>query len=266
MKILALDTATESCSAALFLDGEIIARELRLGHGHAGHILSMVDEVLAEAGVGLGALSGVAFGRGPGAFTGVRLAASVSQGLAFGAGIPVIPVSDLQALAQRALAVEPAVLRVLACTDARMREVYWGCFERRDGLAAPACAEQLGAPEAVRLPSGWGRQAQAQVNAGGTQPASPQPDAGAGPVTAAAVPRRSGTELLGAGPGFGAYPALCAALREELDGIRGDLTARASEIAVLAVQEVAAGRVFPPEQALPTYLRNDVVQPPPHSH
>jgi tRNA threonylcarbamoyladenosine biosynthesis protein TsaB len=268
VKILALDTATENCSAALFLDGAIIARERRLAQGHAGQILPMVDEVLAEAGVGLGALSAIAFGRGPGAFTGVRLAASVTQGLAFGAGIPVVPVSDLRALAQRALAVDPAVQRVLACTDARMREVYWGCFERLDGLAAPACDEQLSAPEAVRLPAGWKRKPDAQAYAsGGTLAAS-----GSQPIGGPTVPPTDTSgpglreRLLGAGLGFAAYPALGAALRADLDGIRDDLLGGAREIAVLGAQEVAAGRVFPPEQALPIYLRNDVVQPPPRSH
>jgi tRNA threonylcarbamoyladenosine biosynthesis protein TsaB len=249
VKILALDTATENCSAALFLDGAIISRERQLGHGHAGEILPMVDEVLAEAGVGLGALNAIAFGRGPGAFTGVRLAASVTQGLAFGAGIPVVPVSDLRALAQRAFAVDPAAQRVLACSDARMREVYWGCFERRGGLAEPVCDEQLSAPQDVRLPMDWTRKPHAQAYAS-RDPAGPG----------------LGERLLGAGPGFAAYPALGAALRAELDGIQDDLRAGAGEIAVLGAREVAAGRVFPPEQALPIYLRNDVVHPPPRSH
>src|SRR5690242_21347923 len=110
----------------------------------------MVDEVLATAGIGLRTLDAIAFGRGPGGFTGVRLAASVTQGLAFGAGVPVVPVSNLQALAQRLLAAEAGSDRVLVCADARMREVYWGCFERRDRLAAPAGPERLSTPEHVR--------------------------------------------------------------------------------------------------------------------
>jgi tRNA threonylcarbamoyladenosine biosynthesis protein TsaB len=240
VKILALDTATENCSAALLLDGAIITRERQLEHGHAGQILPMIDEVLGEAGLTLGALNAIAFGRGPGAFTGVRLAASVTQGLAFGAGIPVVPVSDLRALAQRMLAAEAAALGVLACTDARMKEVYWGCFERRDGLAAPLDEERLSAPEAVRLPVAWNRQAYPQGSPAG--------------------------RYFGAGRGFAAYPALRAALQDELDGVRDDLRPRASEIAILAAREAAAGRVFPPEQALPTYLRDEVVQLPPHSH
>ena len=126
MKVLAIDTASASCSAALLLGEHLLQRERLLERGHAEAILPMVDELLAEAAVPLTALTAIAFGRGPGAFTGVRLAASVTQGLAFGAGVPVVPVSDLQAIAQRALDTERAIERVLVCADARMHEVYRG--------------------------------------------------------------------------------------------------------------------------------------------
>jgi tRNA threonylcarbamoyladenosine biosynthesis protein TsaB len=234
MKILALDTATENCSAALFINGALLCREELLGRGHAQHILSMIEELLFEADVALQDLTAIAFGRGPGAFTGVRLAASVTQGLAFGAALPVVAVSDLQALAQRALGEEAQVERVLVCTDARMHEVYCGAFERGSGgLAVALAAEHVAAPDAVRLPSGW-----------------PQAPA----VTEA-------KRRLGVGSGFAAYPELRATNASALDSIREDLWPRAAEIAHLARVEVNAGRVLAPEAALPVYLRDDVARP-----
>lgn len=227
MKVLALDTATENCSAALLADGQLTARERLLERGHAENILGMIDEVLAEAGASLAGLTAIAFGRGPGSFTGVRLAASVTQGLAHGGGVPVVPVSDLAAVAQRVLADDAAAQRVLVCNDARMREVYWGCFARSaQDLAAPVGDEHVSDPGHVVLPPDW--------------PSDPG--------------------LRGAGTGFAAYPLLRSALPDSLAGIR-DLYPRAAEIALLAVQEVIAGRLHSPEDALPVYLRNDVVRP-----
>ena len=110
--------------------------------------------LLTEADVRLSMLSAIAFGRGPGAFTGVRLAASVTQGLAFGAGLKVVPVSDLQALAQRVLDDAPGIGRVLVCNDARMQELYWGCFERTAGGFARASGEEhVSGPGEIRLPA-----------------------------------------------------------------------------------------------------------------
>src|SRR5262249_12934515 len=150
-------TATENCSAALLLDERLLQREQLLERGAAAAILPMVAELLTEAGVRLSTLNAIAFGRGPGAFTGVRLAASVTQGLAFGAGLKVVPVADLRALAQRALDDAQAVQRVLVCPDARMHEVYWGCFERSgDGLAQPWGEEHVTRPAEVRVPTPWG--------------------------------------------------------------------------------------------------------------
>jgi len=151
LKILALDTATENCSAALWIEGTILQRETEAERGHAELILSMIDELLKESGTRLPELAAIAFGRGPGSFTGVRLAASVTQGLAFGAGVPVVPISDLQAVAQRV-----TTEHVLVCNDARMQEVYWACFGRAaDGLMQPATPERVSRPADVQLPMGW---------------------------------------------------------------------------------------------------------------
>jgi len=235
VRILALDSATENCSVALLVGRRLIAREQLLERGHAEHILPMADALLKEADMSLGALSAIAFGRGPGSFTGVRLAASVAQGLAFGAGLPVVPISDLRALAQRVMELDAAVTRVLVCNDARMHEVYWGCFERAaaGAVAAAAQEEQVGRPATVALPASWSKTPGA-VHASGS--------------------------------GFTAYPELRSALAGCLDRVHDGLLPRAAEIARLAVPEVASGRVLPAEQALPVYLRDDVAHAPAGSH
>ena len=235
MRILALDTATENCSVALLVDGRLVAREALLERGNAEHILPMTDEVLAEAGLALSGLTAIAFGRGPGAFTGVRLAASVTQGLAFGAGLPVVPISDLQAVAQRVFDTEAAAARVLVCSDARMHEVYWGCFERGpEGLAGPIGGERVGRPGTVTLPAAWSGEARAAQGGSG----------------------RGGVR--GAGSGFGAYPQLREAFAARLEGFDERLLPRAADIARLALPEVAAGRIVSADQALPVYLRDEV--------
>jgi tRNA threonylcarbamoyladenosine biosynthesis protein TsaB len=231
LKILALDTATEVCSVALLLQEEGAAPELRgrelpPGPGHSAHILSLVQEVLDAGGVALKDLDCVAFGRGPGGFTGVRLAASVTQGLAYGAGLAVIPVSDLLAVAQQALDLVPEAASVLVCNDARMQEVYWTCAVRGpDGLAVTAGAEQVGRPESVQLPPGL-----------------PGP-------------------LLGAGRGFSLWPSLPQRLGAQLYEVRCELLPRAREMARLAVPLWLAGQGVAPDQAQPVYLRNDVAKP-----
>lgn len=147
MKLLALDTATEQCSVALAADGGVFERRQLTQRGHAELILPMIDEVLAEAGLRLSDLDALAFGRGPGAFTGVRIAVGVVQGLALGADLPVIPISNLAAVAQQEA--EPGA-RVLVCMDARMGEVYWGMFVvDEEGLAVSVSEERVSAPGQV---------------------------------------------------------------------------------------------------------------------
>lgn len=231
MRILAIDTATEACSVALLQAPdaaavpELLVRELEPGRGASELILGMVREVVAEAGLSLHALDAIAFGRGPGGFTGVRLATSVTQGLAYAAGLPVIPVSDLVAVAQRALDAAPDATAALVCNDARMREVYWTCCARDQGLARCVLPERVGPPDTVALP-----------------------DPAPGPV-------------VGAGRGFAAYPVLAERLGPRLTGMLPEFLPRAREIVRLAAVEFAAGRGLPPEQAQPVYLRDDVARP-----
>jgi tRNA threonylcarbamoyladenosine biosynthesis protein TsaB len=227
VRLLAVDTATESCSAALLVEGRLLTRETELARGHAERILPMIDELLAEAGMSLRELDAIAFGRGPGSFTGVRLAAGIVQGLAFGTGLGVVPISDLRALAQRALDEDSSVTRTLVCNDARMQEVYWGCFERgNDGLAVERSLERVSPAASVRLPPSW-------------------PDA------------------TGLGRGFAAYAALKGLPGVVVPEAWDRLLPRATEVARLAVPELTAGRLLAPDAAVPVYLRDDVARPPP---
>lgn len=154
MNILAFDTATEACSAALSINGEMRERYQIAPRQHAQLILGLLDELLNEAGITLAQLDAVAFGRGPGSFIGVRIAAGVVQGVAFAQDLPVVPVSTLAALAQGEN--QP---RVLAAIDARMHEVYWAAYERdTSGIVQLLGEEMLTPPNQVRLPSaqqGW---------------------------------------------------------------------------------------------------------------
>ncbi|MGO4998963.1 tRNA (adenosine(37)-N6)-threonylcarbamoyltransferase complex dimerization subunit type 1 TsaB [Oceanisphaera sp. W20_SRM_FM3] len=157
-KILAIDTATEACSAALWQDGRLLSRYEVAPRGHTDLILPMVAELLAESELTLNQLDAIAFGRGPGSFTGVRITLGVAQGLAFGADLPLLGVSNLQALAQGAYRVCRAE-SALAAIDARMGEIYVGGFALRnndgasdgegDGLMISTDLEQ------VLTPSDW---------------------------------------------------------------------------------------------------------------
>ncbi len=130
-KILAVDTATENCSVALKVGDDIIARCEFAPREHTIKVLPMVDAVLAEAGLRLNQLDALAFGRGPGSFTGVRIGIGIAQGLAFGADLPMIGVSTLAALAQGQYRATKAE-NVLSAIDARMSEIYWGQYSRLD--------------------------------------------------------------------------------------------------------------------------------------
>jgi tRNA threonylcarbamoyladenosine biosynthesis protein TsaB len=220
MKLLALDTATEHFVACVQFAVEQQRHAARLGRGHAERLLPLVDEVLAEAGLRTSRLDAIAFGRGPGAFTGVRIAVALAQGLAFGAGLPVVPVSDLAALARLALDRDGSGdARALVCLDARMNEVYWAEAVGRPDGGVQLAAERLGPPEAVGIADGHRR-------------------------------------IVGAGHGWSAHPTLVERLRPAV--CWPALLPRAHEVARLAALELAAGRAVAPEDAAPVYLRDDV--------
>ena len=128
MKILALDTSTEYCSVALSIDGELHSRDTKAGQTHSQIVLPMVDELLRLHGVRLRELDGIAYGEGPGSFTGLRIACGVVQGLAFGANLPVVGVGTLLAMAAGTRAE-----RVVCCVDARVREIYHAAYKQVNG-------------------------------------------------------------------------------------------------------------------------------------
>lgn len=134
LSILALDTATETCSVALLTPVGVICRAEPVGQRHSERALPMVDEVLQEAGITLKDLDYLAFGAGPGSFTGLRIACGLVQGLAWGSGRPVIPVGNLLALAARVLAEAPNCHTVLCAIDARMHEAYCAVYQRGSGI------------------------------------------------------------------------------------------------------------------------------------
>lgn len=151
MKLLAFETATEACSVAVYLDGEIIERHEIAPRLHAEYALPWAEALLAEAGIAKSQLDAIAISRGPGAFTGVRLAIALAQGIALALDKPVVAVSTLQAIAVRANGE-----RILAAIDARMGEVYVGAFERKGDELIAVSTEIVCAPEAVTLPDGEG--------------------------------------------------------------------------------------------------------------
>lgn len=152
MKLLALDTSTEACTAALWFDGETIERFKNAPREHSELILTMIESLLGEAGLILNQIDAVAYGRGPGSFVGVRIAAAVTQGIAFAADLPVLPVSSLATLAQGI-----GEAKVLACFDARMGEVYWAQYQRDASSTMQLQGEeQVLAPDIVKTPDDCG--------------------------------------------------------------------------------------------------------------
>jgi tRNA threonylcarbamoyladenosine biosynthesis protein TsaB len=220
MRLLAVDTSTEYCSAALVGTGLTDALKCRLAdRSHAELLLPMIDELLLAAGWQIGDLDGLAFGRGPGGFTGLRLGAGVIQGLAFATGLRVAAVSSLEAVARQVPG--ESGMRVLVCNDARMGEVYAGVYAvSGDGVVAVE-RERVLAP------------GQAAVLAAGARHA--------------------------AGNGLGRYPELRAAIERAGLQIHDNLFPRADAVATLAIPMFAAGNTVGAGDVAPVYVRDEVV-------
>lgn len=208
MLILALETSTEQGSCALWRDGAVVERICPPGQPHSTTLLPLVRDLLAEAGITVSQLDGIAFGAGPGAFTGLRMACGVAQGLAVAAGLPVIPVTTLEAVASQGVNGN-----ILALLDARMGEVYSACYQAVPTglvLQGEIC---LTTPQAVPLPDGQGWQAVG--NAPAAYPALADRIAAAGGSLHHALPGAGAVAMLAA-PRLAAGEGLDAALAAPL--------------------------------------------------
>ncbi len=222
MKLLAMDTATEACSVALFIDGEIKERFEVAPREHTKLLLPMIDGLMAEAGLRPQQLDAIAFGCGPGSFTGVRIATGVMQGIAYGADLPVVPVSTLAAISQACLR-QSAHNTIFTAVDARMNEIYWAVYQRDvEGYA------QLLGQEKVQ------------------------------PATEIDALQLTG---YGIGSGWKLYEQVLAErVGGQLIGFDADYLPHSADIALLGVVGVQRGLTVPVEQAMPVYLRNKVAK------
>ena len=213
MRFAALETSTEWCSVALHVDGETRAVERRAGQRHSQLALPMLHGLLKNFRMKTGDLEAIAFGAGPGSFTGLRIACGLAQGLALARGLPVLGVSSFEAMAE-----EAGASRVVACLDARMREVYYAALER-DG-------------------EGWREVVDARC------------------VAPAAAPRPPGEGWIGCGSGFAAFPDLAKSLA--LGKTFAGVHPTAAAVARLAAPRLARGEGVDAAGAAPRYLRDKV--------
>ncbi len=228
--ILSIDTATEACSAAINNNGEVQEIYEVIPRQHSKRLLPMIDELLSRQGVVRSQIDAVAFGRGPGAFTGVRIATGIAQGLGWALSRPVVPVSTLAALAQQGFR-EFGAERVLAAIDARMDEVYWGAYQTTvDGIMSLVGDERVCPPEEAYnyVPDGW------------------VPEGGA--------PESLIESAVGVGSGWGYSGRLGISVAR----MAADIFPHAGDIAVLAAPMLAQGQAVPADQAMPVYLRDNV--------
>ncbi len=220
MNLLAIETSTETCSVAIMLGGEVLERYEHAPRQHAVLLLPWVQSLLAEGGIGLTALDAIAFSRGPGSFTSLRIGIGVVQGLAWASGRPVVPVSSLAATAQGVAGA--GMSTVLVALDARMNEVFSGTFSLDDsGIMRAVNKERVCAPETVQLPD-------ADV-------------------------------VHGIGIGFERYPPLHG-LMAKLTGVVPSIWPRASSVLTLAQDWLQRHEGLPAECAQPVYLRDNVAQ------
>lgn len=224
MIMLAVETSTEACSAALCIDGEISERYRVAPREHNALILPMIDDLLDEAGIGVRQIDAVAFGRGPGSFTGVRIATGVAQGIAFALDLPVVPVSTLAALARGAFDEDSDARWAFPCIDARMNEVYGAVYQRGE------------ASEPVIIGLEWVRPPRE--------------------ISDLAVPDGRG---IGTGSGWSAnHDALIQAARGGISSVQANRFPRARDVVRLGLSGLRLGSAVPASEALPIYVRDQV--------
>jgi tRNA threonylcarbamoyladenosine biosynthesis protein TsaB len=224
VKLLAIDTVTEACSVALWVDGELTTQEALVYQGHAERVLPMVEALLAQTQTSLSQLDAIVFDRGPGSFTGLRIGAGVTQGLALGIDRPVIPVSSLATLAQGAWRLDQQT-QVLACIDARQSEVYWAGFRLQDDVMQAITEECLSPAQRVL--------------------------------------ENDNRSWFGVGTGFGRYPNELAGLSGVTWlGVQQECYPRAQDMLPLALAAWRAQAWVQPADAIPIYLRDNVATPP----
>ena len=241
MRILALETSTEYCSAALWIDGQVAQSHVLAGHTHSDILLPTVKRLMDQAGLGFAQLDGVAFGAGPGSFTGLRIACGVAQGLAFAHDLPVVPVVSLESLAEQGDADA-----VITAFDARMGELYFAAY-RRAGVSGEGSSESSGESSGGSSGADWSVQiAPMLVTA---------------PVLDASLPALAASpsagQWLGMGSGFGSHGAVLTA-RYALARVDALCVPRAAAVASIASRKLARGEALRAEDAAPLYLRNKV--------
>lgn len=221
MNILALDTCTEMCSAAVIFNGNLYERSEITQRGHSEKILAMLDAVMADAECSLSDIDVVAFGRGPGSFTGVRIGVGVAQGIAFARKLPVVPVSTLAAVAQVAIDTHSAK-HIAVAMDARMGEVYTASFVAENGLAKAVDDERV-CPPAMFMPA-------------------------------------NDVQWFAAGTGWAEYDTILQANFSSKIEATQTLLPTAAAIAKLGSDMAEQGASIAADQAVPVYLRDNVAK------
>lgn len=243
---------------ALHVDGAVRQALIATPRKQTEELLPLTAKLLTSADLSLRGLDAIAFGRGPGSFTGLRIAAAAAQGLGMATGLPLLPVSSLAATAQGMWRIHGSS-HTLVCVDARMGEVYWAAFKMQDGLARVVGTEHITSPEELSAAGPVSRSAAAPEDGSAAAPgdiraAGPGDGSAAAPEdVSAAVP----VSWTAAGSGFQACGDELAGLMAQAGGVFPQACPQAIDLFPLAQADLAAGKGCAPEEANPVYLRSE---------